>query len=103
MIVHRMAIASGGIRLPDLDQGVPHGVSIVVDHASCDHDAFALRFIWMLSCEVAVGLRDRVVTEHRTRALRPRVGKENEGLPRRAANRGTIRLIQVGRLAGWIG
>ena len=43
MLVDRVAIAAGGVALPQLDQGARHRPRILIEHTPGDDDSFAER------------------------------------------------------------
>jgi hypothetical protein len=65
VLIRLVKVAPRSVALPDLDQGVPHGNSIVVEHATRHGDTLADRLTRMLASEVVVGLADLIVPEER--------------------------------------
>src|SRR5581483_6581646 len=45
VLIDRMMIAPGGIRLPDLDQGIRHRPLVLVEHPADHDDALAQRLL----------------------------------------------------------
>ena len=66
MLVAVVAVAAGGVRLPDLDERVADRPPVaIVEHAAGDDDALAERLAAVLPREVVVELGDVVVAERR--------------------------------------
>src|SRR5262249_7044588 len=62
MLIFRMPVSAGRIRLPNLDQGVRDGTSVAVEHTSCNNNALAERFACMLDRKVIVVFTNLLVT-----------------------------------------
>src|SRR4051812_18215901 len=60
VIVLVVAIAAGGIGLPDLDQRFAHRPAVFFEHAAADDDALTYRRLQMLTRQVVVD-RSQVV------------------------------------------
>src|SRR5688572_4364566 len=98
VLVGAMRIAAGGIRLPDLDQGIRHRPAVLVEHATGHHDALADRLAFVLSREVVVARLDVVPAEHRAGDLRKRLRRDDQGLRRTALLSRCVRRIVIGGL-----
>jgi hypothetical protein len=61
--VGRMPIASGGVRLPDLDERVGHGASVTVEHATAHDDVLPEGFSVLADRQVVVRRRTRSAPE----------------------------------------
>ena len=59
MLVDRVAVAAGGVRLPDLDELPAQRLAVRVEHPSGDDDALAERLARVLAGEVVVELAER--------------------------------------------
>src|SRR5436190_8408496 len=64
VIVDRVAVAPGGIRLPHFDQRMRDRPGVLVEDTSRHDDPLAKRLAVVLSRQVAVGRLDVVVAEH---------------------------------------
>jgi hypothetical protein len=67
VVIAQVPIAAGRIGLPDLDEGVWHGTSVLVEDAAGHDDALPLRLARVLPGEIVVGLADRQISIDRRR------------------------------------
>src|SRR5262249_29638689 len=65
MLIDLVAVAAGRVRLPDLDELPRERPPGVVEQPPAHDDALRERVALVLARQVAVGLADRVVAEHR--------------------------------------
>src|SRR3989442_13416112 len=63
MLVTVVDVPAGGIRLPDLDERVPDGPPVALEHAAADEDPLAERFPCVPARQVVVERVDRVIAE----------------------------------------
>src|ERR1700730_13559227 len=98
VLVRLVEVPPRRVALPDLDQGIPHRNSIVIEHATRHGDTLADRLTSMLTSEVAVGLADLIVAEQGPGYLRQRVRKHDERLAGCPENGRTIWRIERRRL-----
>jgi hypothetical protein len=63
MLVDVVPVATGGIRLPHLDERVGDRASVLVEHTAVDDDPLAEGIGLMLARQVAVVLQDRILAE----------------------------------------
>ena len=54
VLIDRVRVAAGRVRLPDLDERLRHGPAVLVEHAPFDDDPLAQRLAGMLAREVVV-------------------------------------------------
>ena len=73
-----MGIATGGIRLPDLDQLAAHRLAVDPEHAAADDDPLAEGLTGVLPREVVVELADLPITEDGAGQLGERMRKDDE-------------------------
>src|SRR6185295_8021180 len=99
VLVGAMRVAAGGVRLPDLDQGVGHGAAVLVEHAAGDDDALADRIALVLARQIAVRWLDVAMAENRPGDLRECLRRQNQRLSRAALLRRAVGRIVVGRLS----
>src|SRR6185369_7239991 len=95
VLVGAMRVASGGIRLPDLDERMRGGFSVLVEHASADDDALADRLALVLARQVVIARLEVVVAEDRAGQLRERLRRDDERLSRVPLCGRRVRLIVV--------
>src|SRR5215217_62489 len=93
-----MAVAAAGVRLPDLDQRVPHGTAVAVEQPPVNDDPLADGLAVMLPSQVAVELADPILPVDRAGDLRQRVGHRDERSLRRAGTGGDVVGIEIGRI-----
>src|SRR5918994_3077151 len=55
VLIGLVRIAAGRIRLPDLDQRVPHRLAVLIEYPAADYDALADRRALVLAREIVVG------------------------------------------------
>src|ERR1700723_3779483 len=53
VLIAFMQITAGRVRLPDLDQRIPHGASVFVYYSAADHNAFPERLARVLLGKIA--------------------------------------------------
>ena len=70
MLVDNVDVASGGVRLPDLDQRIRHRPAVLVEHAARHDDPLAERLAGMLAGEVAIVLAHALMAVDRAGELR---------------------------------
>src|SRR5574341_400876 len=87
VLVGLVRVAARGVRLPDLDQRVRHGLAALVEHAAADDDALAERIALVLAREVVVGRLHIAVAEYRAGDLGERLRHDDERLRRVALRR----------------
>ena len=98
MAVDVVAVASGGVRLPDLDERIADRPAVLVEHASRDDDALAERLAAGLPGEIVVELADAVRSEHRRRQRVQLLGQRQQGPLRRPQPRRAVVGMEVGRI-----
>src|ERR671915_60675 len=96
MAVHVVLVASRGVRLPDLDQGVAYGAPVSVEDPAVQDHPLPERLALVLPRQVVVDLADALVAVDRTRDLGQGVRERHERPPRRARPRGHVVRMQVG-------
>ena len=77
-------VASGGVRLPDLDERVRHGASVAVEHATAHDDALPEGFSLVADRQVVVRRAHPLGAEERTCHLGEVVGEQHQRLRRRS-------------------
>ena len=80
VLVDGVDVAAGGVALPDLDQRVGHGPSVLVEHAALDDDALAQRLAGVLRGEVGLLRLDVGVAVDRAGDLRQRLRDDDQRL-----------------------
>ena len=70
MGVDRVAVAPGGVRLPDLDELTPERPSVVAEHAAVDDDALPMGLAVVLSREIRIRRRDARTRRRPARSAR---------------------------------
>ena len=98
MAIKLVDVAPGGIRLPDLDQGVSHGPAVAVEHAPGDDDALTERLARMLAREVVVERAHLPVPVDGPGDLGKRVRKHDQRSLRGAQAGADVIGIQVRRM-----
>ena len=93
VLVGLVDVAPGGVRLPDLDQGVGHGAPVLVEHAAGHHDALAERLAVLggVPGEVVIELAQGVVAVHGPGQLRERLLERHQRLGRPAQHGRAVR------------
>src|ERR1700733_1801047 len=95
VLVDAVAVAPGGVALPELDQRVGDGVPVVIEHAATDGDARAERLARVLARKIVVRFADVVMAENRPSDFRKRMREDDQRLPWRSRKRETIWRIQI--------
>ena len=95
VLIDRVGVAAGGVRLPDFDERVRERTAIFVNDAAGDDDAFADGFGVMLLGEVEGFYVDDVVAENGAGYFGDGVGEMNERLGRGAFLRGDVGRVEV--------
>ena len=99
VIVDRVDVPSGRVRLPDLDQSAAHRPPVGVDDPARDDDPLAERLARMLARQVGVVRPYRDAPEcGPAGAMKPLVRKLDQFLLGRAPLGGAVLRIEVGRL-----
>ena len=97
--VPAVLVASGGVRLPDLDERAAQGLPLGVEHAAAERDSLADRLAGVLAREVVVELaEDALATELWTGDLGDRLRHEDERLLRVAQTARLVRRVVERRL-----
>ncbi len=86
------------VRLPDLDERVPHRPAVALEHAAVHDDPLALRLVRMLAREIVIELADPSLAQQRPRRLRQRSRQRHERAGGRAQDGGPVRGVEVGRI-----
>jgi hypothetical protein len=95
-----VAVASGGVGLPDLDQRIADGARILVEHAT-GHDHALAKRLGRVSCgQVRFLRRDVTVTEKRASDFGNRLWRRDQRLRRRALCGRFVRGIEIFGLSG---
>ena len=82
VVVHRVGIATGRVRLPDLDQLAAHRPAVVAQDTAADDDPLAERLTVVLPRQVVVELTDLAIAVDRACQLGQRVRDDDERLLR---------------------
>ena len=99
MVVDRVDVTAGRVRLPDLDQRVAHRPAVGIRHTAADDDALPQRLARVLSREVCVlGLHLDAPERGSARVVEPLVGQLDGPMRRRAQLRRSVVGMEVGRL-----
>ena len=78
VLVDPMAIATGRVGLPDLDQRVANGAAVAPEHATADDDALAQGLARVLRRQIAVARAHVVRPERRAGQVRERLRQQQE-------------------------
>src|SRR5690625_47106 len=95
-VVPDVAVSPGGVGLPDLDQGVRNGTTVLLEDAAMHDDPLPLRLVIVLAGEVVVELADAILAQHRPGQLTEALRDEPERLLRVPQPGGRV-LRAVGR------
>ena len=98
MLVDLVAVAAGGVGLPDLDQRPRDGAAVAVEQPAGDHDPLAQRLAGVLAGQVVVVLGDPAVAQQRAGDLGQGVGERDQRPVGGAQPGGQVRRVQVRRL-----
>jgi hypothetical protein len=63
VLVQRMQVSPGGVRLPEFHQRAPNRPGIFIEHSSRDNDPFAHRRLLMLASEIDDGWANVICRE----------------------------------------
>src|SRR5256714_13509876 len=88
MIITIVTVSSAGIGLPNLNQCMRDGSSVVIENASAHNNSLAQRLACMLPCEIVITFTHRFISKNRPCNFRQRMWKHHQRFLRRAADRG---------------
>ena len=97
VLVAVVAVATGGVGLPDLDELVAHRAPVAVEDPARDHDALAQRLADVLAGEVGVERRHVGRAEHRSSELDEARRRHHQRPRRRPQGRAPVRGDRRGR------
>lgn len=93
MVVADVQVAPGSVSLPDLNQSVWNGASVVVKDPAANDNALSQGLAPVLARQVVVGFGDAGVPIDRSSDFAECVRQEDERLCRRSSQRGPVWLI----------
>src|SRR5437660_12178157 len=98
MIIATVKVTTGGICLPDFDQGMGNGAAILIQHTPADDDSLAQRFAGVRAGEIAMSLANALMPENRPGDLGKGVRQHDQRLSRRGPDRSRIIRMTRSRL-----